>query len=643
MKIIERSFTPKSEQKTALVYSEHSSLARSLHLFFLHESAEQQQFLLDAFKETVRRYLSPSELKPPLALLASLIECYESIQEERGLAPADLQGMGLFVMLQQGGSVYLVTSLDRQVHIRLGDQVHCLGAEDHASFERPEVFDAPTQEELFPRRLRDTLTTFKIAAPAQASLEVVLGCREEELGRIFSAIRDSGFQQSGGMEEVPLDMLSKRALYIRFEGSHASRGATSANESKTISLRAPFGLIHTAAIVATAAVVFIAGAAWIGGRSHKQSSDMPPDAPSQPVHESGGAQPSTEPVASNQGGEQDPTAAESVVDIASTRLQSGWTRRFEQAVTSSPVANGQRVIFGCRDGKMRALNALSGAEMWVHEAAGGIGASPAVADGKVIGADYTGAVFALEIETGNPLWSSKLPGRIVSSPCILDERVVVGCFDNFVYCLSVPDGRVLWNADARGRVWGTAAAADETFFIPSYDGNLYALSSGTGEIKWTYKVGGEVLSSPAVAGGNVVVGGSDGRLHAVDRRSGETAWIFRTGAPINSAIFADGDRIFFGSNDTHVFCLDGRAGTLIWKCKTKGYVLGRPCTADGLIFIGSYDKTMYCLHPETGTVIDRFETSGKIYSSPAANQKLLFFGNNEGEFFCLNYSNERSS
>jgi outer membrane protein assembly factor BamB len=639
MKITEISFTPTSEQRTALVYSERSSRSRSLHLFFQHESNEQQPFLHAAFKETVERYLSPIDLKPPLGFLPLLIERFESIQEEQGVALNDLQGMGLFLLLQEAGSVFLLTSQENQVQFRMRNRVECLETSDVTLYERLDAFEAPPQEELFPRRLRDALTLTRIRLPADNSLEIILSCREDELGVVFDAIRDAEPRKAGEVQELPLDVLSRRVLYVRFGPYEAAHAAAGERDLTKMSLRAPFGLIHITAIVATAAVVFIAGAAWISGRAGKQSSDTPPAGPSQASLERAAG----EPESVQQDHARDSAAEESTVDLASIRLERGWTKKYEQGVTSSPAANGPSVIFGCRDGKMRALNATTGEEMWVHEAAGGIGASPVVAGGRVIGADYGGTIFALDSGTGERVWSSKLPGRVVSSPCVSGERVVVGCFDNFVYCLSVPDGQVLWNAGANGKVWGSAAAADETFFIPSYDGNLYALSAGTGEVLWTYNIGGEIRSSPAVSGGNVIIGAPDGGLHAIDRASGRVVWSFRAGAPIQSFLLAAEGRVYFGSNDTHLYCVDGREGTLIWKCKTGGYVFGRPCAAGGLLFIGSYDSVMYCLNMETGTVIDRFDTSGKIYSSPAVDKLRLFFGNNEGEFFCLHYSNESTS
>jgi outer membrane protein assembly factor BamB len=638
MKITEISFIPKSEQKRALFYSEHSSQARSLHLIFQHESAAQQQFLLEAFKEIVKSYLSPSDLLSPRTFVPYLIERFESFQEDGGLALDELQGMGLFLLLQTGRSVFLLTSQEDQVQIRFGEQVYNLHSADDARVVRMDAFDAPPQEELFPTRLRDTLTLFKISATADAPLEVVMPCRDDELPEILTAIRDAGSQKGSESKEVPLDVLSKRSIYILFEGYPTSPIPAGKEDTKEISLRAPFGRVHNAAIVITAVVVFIAGAAWITGKSPKPTSDKPPDLNAQQARV-----PGVEPSADAIPQAQEPGKSQEIVDLASTRLHLGWSEKFEQGVTSSPIASGTKVIFGCRDGKMRALNILTGAAMWGYEAAGGIGASPAIHGDKVIGADYTGAVFALELETGNRIWSSKLPGRVVSSPCILGDRVVVGCFDNFVYCLSALDGRVLWNATTNGRVWATAAASEETFFIPSYDGNLYALSSGTGEIKWTYKVGGEVICSPALVGGNVIVGAADGRLHAINCTTGEAAWIFDAGAAVNSAISTAAGRVFFGSKDAHLYCVDGQAGTMIWRCKTDGYILGRPCTAGGYVFTGSYGKTMYCVNAKTGAIIDRFQTSGKIYSSPAVLNKKLFFGNNDGEFFCLNYANERTS
>jgi len=644
MKITEITFTPKAEQREALVYSEHASRGRSLHLFFQHESNEQRRFLLAAFKETVRDFLSPTDLKPPLRFIASLIERYESLQEDLDLTVEDLNGMGLFLLLQVAGRVYLVTSLENQVQVRTGGRVPRALPGYPVQFERLDAFDTPTQEELFPRRLRDTLSILRIAPPAEGSLDVVLACREEELGGVLSAVQDATCGRTGETVEVPLDVLSKRVLVVRFEEFDASRRPAEERDAGKISLKAPFGLIHIGAIVATAAVVFIAGAVWIGGRSSEPSSGSASGTfPSQSREASLLAQP--EPGSGGAEEQRELAAAEPLVDLASVSLRLVWSKKYGKAVTSSPVVSGTAVIFGCRDGRMRALDTRTGDELWSYQASGGIGASPALAGSAIICADYTGAVFALDVNTGNLLWESKLPGKVVSSPCVLGQRVAIGCFDNFVYCLSVPDGRVLWNAEVHGTVWGSAAGRDEFFYVPSYDGMLYALSAGTGKTVWTYNLGEKIMSSPAAAGDHVIIGAPDGRLHAVDRTSGRAAWIFQAGAPINSFIYAaSGDgRVFFGSSDANLYCTEGADGSLIWKCKTKGEVLGKACPADGMIFVGSYDKTLYCVNMETGAVIDRFETSGKIYSSPAVDGERVFFGNNEGTFYCLRYFNERTS
>ncbi|MFH1754649.1 MAG: PQQ-binding-like beta-propeller repeat protein, partial [Candidatus Latescibacterota bacterium] len=558
MKITEISFTPKTAQKRALLYSEHSSQAKSLHLFFQHQTAGQQRFLLEAFRETVRRYLSMDDLLSAERFLASLIVGLEHIAENRGLTLSDLQGTGLFLLLQAGNCFFVASSLDDHVQVRHGDRMSDMSSSDSAFTRRLDLLREDVQENLFPQRLRDVVKLYKMSMSEQAPLEIVLGCREDERGAIFNAVQDAEPAMHSDTKEFYMDVLSKPALYIRFDAPHALQDIAGSRGRKETSLSAPFGRVHTAAIVATAAVIFIAGAAWFSGRFRGQSTDLFPVVDSQQVLASG-VQPSMEPVSSS----EIPPENESLADPSSVRLELHWKKLFDQAVTSSPAISGPRVIFGCRDGKMRALSLDSGAALWTYQAGGGIGASPAVAGNSVIGADYKGTVFSLDAETGKLLWSSKLPGRLVSSPCIVQGRIVIGCFDNFVYCLSLQDGKVLWNAGVRGRVWGTAAAADESIFVPSYDGNLYAISAGTGVIEWTYNIGGEVLSSPAILGKNVVVGGADGRVHAVDCKTGAATWIFRAGAAVKSAVFSSAGRVYFGSQDAHLFCVDGHDGSML--------------------------------------------------------------------------------
>ena len=149
-----------------------------------------------------------------------------------------------------------------------------------------------------------------------------------------------------------------------------------------------------------------------------------------------------------------------------------WTRAID---TADPVVVGHATLFTVSRGRIRALDAATGADLWSVAVEGTITA-PLVwdsgwliaiaepgdvlafraADGLLIwrralgapsphpavpGGDNAlyvtladGRVVALELEHGETLWEQTLPG-ILSEPAAARDRVFVGSTDNFFYAL----------------------------------------------------------------------------------------------------------------------------------------------------------------------------------------------------------------
>ncbi len=71
--------------------------------------------------------------------------------------------------------------------------------------------------------------------------------------------------------------------------------------------------------------------------------------------------------------------------------------------------------------------------------------APVVAGGRVFAAAADeGRVFALDAVTGSEMWSTVLGGRVDSPPTIHEGLCLVGCRDGWVYALSASDGKLAW-------------------------------------------------------------------------------------------------------------------------------------------------------------------------------------------------------
>jgi outer membrane protein assembly factor BamB len=643
MKTTEIRFIPKTERSRDLLYCERASCDRSLRIFCQDSSVEQYKFLLKAYREIISTYLSVRDLVSPILFINSLIRRLERIYHAEGLIFADLKGVGLHLVVQEKRTFYFLTTAEDRIHIGQAGRYKSLANLELEGVERLDTLKLHTQEELFPQRLQDIFTVSRISVEPGEVVDCLLGCPERDIGSLQAAVQDLGAGDGQEYQEQSLETLNQKSLYLRLDASSLPGGRAAAhNKRDNLKVKASFGKVHTAVIIAITVVAVMAGTVWLSGRWGTSPEMVTPDSIGEDIQTASTASgPTPIEEVSTDNMELDPTETIDASIPARIRLSLGWKNDYSQPVTSSPVVIEQQVFFGCRDGYLYALNRETGELSWKYKAADGIGASPAVRDGQVVGADYTGAVFSLEAGTGNRRWHRKLPAKVVSSPCLSEQAVFVGCFDGLGYCLSLATGDIIWRQKTGGKLWGSAVYADGRFIFPSYDGNLYALEAGTGEVAWVYKIGGNLVSSPAVSGNLVLLGAPDGQIHAVDIQSGELGWVFKTGGPVKSALAADSEHVYVGTHDRHLYCLNTADGSLVWKFETGGFIFGRPVLAAGSVFFGSYDQTMYCLDARSGKLIDRFDTEGKIYSSPGDADGYVLFGNNAGEFFCLAYADEK--
>jgi len=242
-----------------------------------------------------------------------------------------------------------------------------------------------------------------------------------------------------------------------------------------------------------------------------------------------------------------------------------------------------RVYFGSGDGKLRALDAATGAEAWTMHAddpsvnksfinwfEGNVAIGPS---GQLYVPNDNFFVYAIDRDTGSVNWRYKMPdqtwslpavdatngnvfvgnnnllpilgkntfaidangnttwsavtlGTIAASPMLANGRVVVGGFDGYVRAYDEASGAELWNVATRDHVYASPARQpDGTIVQPSTDGTVYGIRDG--KIAWTFDVGEPVRSSPAVDGdGNVYFGGGDGRLYALNA-DGTLRWAMK--------------------------------------------------------------------------------------------------------------------
>ena len=634
----ELTFHPETERTRDLLYSEYSSCDRSVHLLIQESPSVPYDLLLKVYRETVSAYLSSEEIRPPEDFIENLLARFDELAKESGLPMENWRTIGIHLVLRTVNALYLVTSREWEVGLRVGDGFSPIA--ESCEPERLRFGRGDVQRELFPSRLGDFLSVLRIDPGRVSDRDLVLGCPEDDKRAVLDGLSnpiwldpETGADTRASRRSMVSGFVSRRILVLRF-GGPARDSVRSPETRERPRIRLPRvdlrrGLVVVGAVVVVALLI---GVLW---RNERNGDGR--------IRSERGS-PSRETVANRSDGatraDRAPSRAEQPLEV---RLSEVWRRSYPDQVTSSPVIVGESVVFGCRDGGVYALDRVSGAPLWRFAASSGVGASPAVHGDRIIVADYNGYAYAVGAADGKEVWREKLPTKVVSSPAVSGDRVLFCGVDGYAYCLSAADGKLLWKRSTKGRIRGSPVSGGAGFFVPSYDGYLYALSAGSGEVVWRVALGGPVSATPAAREGCVVVGGSDGGVRCLDAATGMAKWNYATGDAVKSSLAISGDKALFGSNDGCVYCMNVADGTTAWKYQTGGIVLARPAVRDGVVYAGSYDGRLYALDAVNGRPLAVFEAGGEIFSSPAVDEERVYFGTNRGDVVSLAHHRGESS
>ncbi|MBE0536840.1 MAG: PQQ-like beta-propeller repeat protein [Phycisphaerae bacterium] len=157
---------------------------------------------------------------------------------------------------------------------------------------------------------------------------------------------------------------------------------------------------------------------------------------------------------------------------------------------------------------------------------------PVVVGGRLYIGTLTGRLYAVDAATGRDLWIGETGSPILHTACVTPEGLVaVGCADGTVqaFAANPPDGRPArqWRFATGAAVWNSPLPWQGAVMIGSRDGTLYAIDAATGRPRWTYDAGAPVCQSPAIdpQRNALYVMPEDMRVHCIDAETGLARWI----------------------------------------------------------------------------------------------------------------------
>jgi len=322
------------------------------------------------------------------------------------------------------------------------------------------------------------------------------------------------------------------------------------------------------------------------------------------------------------------------VDLSEPVVSLLWQAPTGHPVTTAPTITGKGIFLGGTDGVIRGFARRDGDRMWTFSAAPGESAYVrASADGVVYATTADGKIVAVNADTGKELWGKKTETTFDAPPAVGKVRVFAAGHDSNVYSYRT-DG----SSRRRGRTGGDALTTPivikDAAIVASNDEKLYVLSGGyiqrkprigrpaegpvavgdtactpltDGSVRCVRTTDGDLLppmtlpdtklSAPASDGSLLFAAGANGAIGAWDPDTGERQWLFPPERPTAGAghLVRHKGRVVVAYPDGVLIGLDAAAGRLLWKVTLPDHFDTAPRVDDMATYVVGRTGTLYAL------------------------------------------------
>jgi serine/threonine protein kinase/outer membrane protein assembly factor BamB len=321
-----------------------------------------------------------------------------------------------------------------------------------------------------------------------------------------------------------------------------------------------------------------------------------------------------------------------------TRKTATWQFTTGNAVAAVPTVTDGVVYVESKDGKVYAVNATTGKQVWASPVGSGT-VAPEVVGNVLCTAAQNGDFTALDTADGTVAWQVK--GKAVamtqrtwaadgSTVVLFSYTEGMQAYDaatgnlkgkpgppNLYVTNITAAGGVLYALDVQGglhairlagnaQLWQLAvgttddqalslAVSNGHVYVGTKSGTLHSVNAATGQRDWSFPGSGDLLAAPVAADGMVFFVDTDGNLRAINAATGKQTW--RTS--VTAAVFAPAA----GNGQVYLSCSltmqawDAASGTPNWYFQPPNYkiVQATPAVADGTVYVGCTDDNLYAI------------------------------------------------
>jgi outer membrane protein assembly factor BamB len=318
---------------------------------------------------------------------------------------------------------------------------------------------------------------------------------------------------------------------------------------------------------------------------------------------------------------------------------------FQPRQTAMPVLDeaGSRLYVGTSDGYVRCR--FHGRSAWTWHAAGSILAAPLLDRETLYVSSADGKVTALNRITGEVRWSTDVREELTTTPTFANGRVYVMSSEESVTALDAETGKTVWkfhrDPPAGFTIRGNARplVSHGSVFAGFADGAVVALGAADGVAKWARAVSGtgeyldvDDLQAPP----------EDDRVYAASTKAGVVVLEAATGNPVWTApltganhVLVDGPRVYASGKSTLV-ALSRTDGKPLWKLSLGNDKYATPASASGGLLLLAIDRgPLVAVGAVTGRTRGTFDPGSGFSGGPLAIPGAAFIVSNAGVLFSL--------
>lgn len=326
------------------------------------------------------------------------------------------------------------------------------------------------------------------------------------------------------------------------------------------------------------------------------------------------------------------------------QVKKDWEYDSRFSITAAAAKVDDKIIFGNRSGKVIALSAESGKEVWTYETGAPIFTEPAIDTPFVYVTSTDSSLYCLNIETGERVWRYKTRAAIVAHPKVHDGKVYFGASNGKFRALNAQNGKLVWDFMFINKyVESKPLIAEGMVIFGAWDTYLYALDAENGGMKWMWQGPNKgLLYSPAVvepvyANGKVFIVAPDRVMTAIDIQTGQEVWRSDTfKVRENIGLSEDGKTVFAKTMWDIVCAISTEANSpkTDWSTEVNyGFDIdpSYPVDVDGIVYITTQFGYVFGLDRQDGTILWKYRIGGNLLNTPVIDGNDIYVSGMDGK------------